>query len=653
MRSRAFILAVLLLASLAAAAGAIAPPWTPLGPFGGAVSHLTADPTRSGTLYATTPRGIFKTLDAGAHWTALSLDMATTPVAVDPVHPSTLYVGVLAPRLLLKSTDGGASWFPSGTGLPENNVSVAPASVTIDPSNPRRLLLDYLGTVWRSADAGASWQAASSGLPPSSSATPGEVAFAARPAGTAFATTTAGLYRSFDAGLSWQRLDHGLPAAGVLLLALAPSDPKTAYVSLAGLGLYGTADGGVSWRHVSVSSSLFNRSLAVSARSPRTLYAGTAGGLLFRSTDGGAHWSPLSGVSGVASVAFDASLPQRVYAGTGAPPLGGVSRSDDGGASWTRWNQGMTGLVTPLLAVDPGDADELWTTVGAALFHSANAGARWARVTSPSPSPLSWLAAGASGDLFATVPFTISHNQTVHDAWKSADGGASWKQVLDSASLDTLQIRVAPSDPATVYAAGFNLATGLARVYRSTDRGETWEPRPSGGTPFCGFLDLAVAPSSAAVVYVSGSRFDASSPRCEPAVLRSGDGGATWGPAGSGLPASTVVALAVDPRDPDLIYAGTFMDGVWKSADGGRTWSLASIALAGRRITRLIADDSGRLFVVVDGKVDRSDDGGVTWQGWNRGLRTSLVFSLAAAPGGPGRIHAATANGVWVVSGED
>ena len=532
---------------------------------------------------------------------------------------------------------------------------MAPASVTVDPSDPRRLLLDYLGAVWRSADAGASWQAASSGLPPSSSATPGEVAFAARPAGTAFATTTAGLYRSFDAGLSWKRLDHGLPAATVLLLALAPSDPKTAYVSLAGLGLYGTADGGASWRHVSVSLSLFNRSLAVSARSPRTLYAGTAGGLLFRSTDGGAHWSPLSGVSGVAAIAVDAALPQRIYAGIVAPPLGGVSRSDDGGVSWTRWNQGMTGLATPLLAVDPGDADELWTTVGAALFHSANAGTRWARVTSPSPSPLGRLAAGGSGDLFATIPFTsIPHGPTIHALWKSADGGASWKQVLDTDSLDTRQIRVAPSDPATVYAAGFSPASGLSRVYRSTDRGESWEPQPNGGvSSFCDFLDLEVAPSSAAVVYVSGSRYVAATHRCDPAVLRSGDGGATWSPAGAGLPPGTVLALAVDPRDPDRVYAGTFVDGVWKSADGGRTWSLASIALAGRKITGLIADPAGRLFVVVDGKVDRSDDGGVNWQGWSRGLRTSLIFSLAADPDGSGRIHAATANGVWVVSGTD
>ncbi len=353
------VLLCLLAAALASAAQALPPPWTPLGPFGGTVSHLTADPLHSGTLYATTDSAIFKTVDGGAHWTTSLLVRTSAAVTVDPVHPSTLYVGLPLSPSLLKSTDGGATWLASDLGLPVPSTLVSPGIVTVDPSDPRRLLLAYLGTMWRSTDAGASWQRAASGLPPASSVDlVFEVAFAARPAGTAFTATSAGLYRTFDAGLSWKRLDHGLPVGFISSLALAPSDPKTVYVA-EGSGLYRTADGGASWQHVSTPPG----ALTVSPHSPRTLYAGFYSGHLFRSTDGGAHWSTLSGVSDVASVAFDAD-PQRVYAGVFSLPLGGVVRSDDGGASWMRQSQGMTGLATPMLTVDPSDPDRLWTTAG-------------------------------------------------------------------------------------------------------------------------------------------------------------------------------------------------------------------------------------------------------------------------------------------------
>src|SRR5579884_2676172 len=107
MLAKRAVLVLLCLLTLAAAvaAGEVPPPWIPLGPFGGVVSHLTADPTHSGTLYATTDSAIFKTVDGGAHWTTSLLARTTAAVTVDPVHPSTLYVGLPLSPSLLKSTD--------------------------------------------------------------------------------------------------------------------------------------------------------------------------------------------------------------------------------------------------------------------------------------------------------------------------------------------------------------------------------------------------------------------------------------------------------------------------------------------------------------------------------------------------------------------
>jgi photosystem II stability/assembly factor-like uncharacterized protein len=642
-------LAVLLLA-LAPAARALPPAWAPLGPFGGFVQALTADPRQSGTVYATTPSGIFKTVDGGASWTAISLEQPTSAVAVDPSHPSTLYVGIYGGALLLKSTDGGATWAPSGRGLIPPQYRSGPGIVAIDPARPSRLLLTFASVLYRSTDAGASWQPVNGALP----SAPVTVAFAARPAGTAFTTTFAGdLYRTPDAGLSWKKLTRGLPARPAIdLLALAPSDPETLYAYAAGSGLYRSANGGDSWSQVSGPSDLFNGGLFVSPGSPRTLYAGPFNSPLYRSTDGGAHWAALSGVMDVASLAFDAAAPRRIYAGSTVPPLAGVWRSDDDGASWTRRSQGMTGLAAPLLAADPQAPDRLWTTVGAALFRSDNGGTRWARARSASDSFLSALAVGASSDLFAGVPFQIPRGPVEYSTFKTPDGGASWKLVLDYLHVDVLQIVAAPSDLATIYLKGLHPGGAIQEIYRSTDNGETWEQRAAfDPASNCGLEDLAVAPSSAMVLYLATGRFNAATSGCERSVIRSGDGGATWTAADAGLPDLGVVPLAVDPADPGRVYAGTAGDGVWKSADGGQSWSRAG--LAGQSVFVLLAAAPDRVYAVAGNRVFRSDDGGATWQARSRGLRVQGISALVADPGDPRRIYAATTNGVWALTETD
>jgi uncharacterized protein (TIGR03437 family) len=62
---------------------------------------------------------VFKTIDAGAHWTDISGNLPDLPVnslAVDPDLPDTLYIGTDAG--VLATTNGGTSWSSAGNGLP-------------------------------------------------------------------------------------------------------------------------------------------------------------------------------------------------------------------------------------------------------------------------------------------------------------------------------------------------------------------------------------------------------------------------------------------------------------------------------------------------------------------------------------------------------
>ncbi len=652
MPAKRAVLVFLCLLALATSAQAVPPPWMALGPFGGGVRSLAADPTNPNTLYAATAQGIFRTTDGGSSWITLYTQEVTSNVAVDPAHPSTLYAGASG-SILIKSTDGGASWTPSNSGLPFQQ-GFAPTSVQIDPADPRRLLLVHIQRLWRSVDAGASWQRVD--LQPGSSQflEVSAVAFAARPAGTAFAATAGGLYRSSDGGASWKLAGHGLPVEEVTAVAVAPSDPKTVYASSLS-GVFRSVDGGFSWTRVTADVRVAIAGLAVSPRSPRTLYGISAVQTLSRSTDGGAHWTALSGVSDVTSVAFDRAAPATVYAGIShlhsfvPHPFAGVLRSDDGGASWTDRNQGITAIPVSSVAVDPGQPDQLWAT-GFTLFHSANRGVRWVRAPTPQDKP-GLVAVGASSVLFAIAPHLEGPHGPLFDLlWRTSDGGAAWSLSLNTDAV--LAFQIAPSDLSTAYAVGPGVFPS-EELFRSTDDGAHWDPRTSSPLPFNAAEELAVAPSSASVLYLWGFLRDPPTPQRSLALLRSDDGGATWTDVTAGLPAVTSLALAVDPGDPHTVYAGT-SEGIWKSTDGGGTWALAGSGLVHRTINQILSPLPGRLYAIVDGdRIFRSDDGGDTWRQWIRGLRTSAVSSLVADPSDPRRIYAATANGVWTLTETD
>lgn len=168
-------------------------------------------------------------------------------------------------------------------------------------------------------------------------------------------------------------------------------------------------------------------------------------------------------------------------------------------------------------------------------------------------------------------------------------------------------------------------------------------------------------------------------------VWRTDDGGATWTPLTSGLPTHAIGAIAVDPTNDDIVYAGTgeanyanhsrYGLGLYKSTDGGATWEQhAEATFGGRTFAKLIIDPTNtqRLFAAIGraggfpelaaGKghpdatgergIYRSLDGGVTW------VRLSLPnlagTDIAMDPADPdllyagiGRIFGATTNGVY------
>ncbi|MFL6236664.1 MAG: WD40/YVTN/BNR-like repeat-containing protein, partial [Thermoanaerobaculia bacterium] len=470
---------------------------------------------------------------------------------------------------------------------------------------------------------------------------------------------------SNDGALSWRPASQGLPYGTVSALAVAPSDPRTVYASVDNgvhEGVFRSKNGGASWQATAGPPLPVPQgrvlALAVSPQAPATVWAGTDPSGLFRSTDGGAHWTA-AGLppqeQRVPAIAVAPSSPGLLYAGVTAQrmDLGGVYASADGGASWMRRNQGLAGLDARAVAVPPGSPGVIFAGLsGPGLFRSGNSGKRWARVALPGPSlPVN----GIPLVDFEIAPSSVStfYALALSWLWRSTDAGASWTEAFAPLSGPFLQfLRVDPADPSRLWGGSF----------KSTDGGETWVPLTTPGVLWCQILDLQFAPSSPSTLYVAGAKLDSTTTGCkftQASLFRSTDDGATWTEADAGLGAHSVTALAVDPLDPRLLYAGTggsFIysgNGVWKSTDGGGAWARAGDELQGRTITAVAVSPLSVAWAATGGSVFRGADGGATWSDRTDGLQAVTIYKLLIDPADPRRVYAATSSGVWVLEETD
>lgn len=596
-------------------------------------------------------------------------DLSVGALAVAPSNPSVVYLGSgeggydgdFVPGIgLLKSTDGGETW-----ALPGSVLSPIFYRILVHPANADELVVGTGAGGFRSVDGGATWTSVISHADygdvadlvrdPADANVLYAVTFCPRGGCT---HRSAHVLRSADGGVTWSDRSAGLPSTEVgpderTSIAIAPQNPQILYAArglrdLFDTGsllahIYKTTDAGMTWTDLTSvpngyfgDQSYYDNAIVVSPNDPNVVISGGVG--YVRTGDGGSAFSQAFAGSVVHPDCHDL---RYIGATLWIANDGGIWTSDDDGKTATSHNDGLVTRQFYTLASDPSRPERLvGGTQDNGTLQRLDAGTAWRSLE------------GGDGIGCAIHPLSPEI------AWMSFQGGSIERtSAAGAANPRVVSVKppfdddervpfltivlLDPREPQTLY-------TGSWRLWKSRDLGETWQPLPvttvdgSSWSSKDTIRAIAVPAAGSPVVLVA---------KGTGVVFRSGDGGQTWS-AVLGLPAQVVTHLEIDPRDPSIAYAclaTTSGPSLYKSADGGRTWtpSASGLPAFAAQVLRVDPTDSRILYCGTDVGVFRSTDAGASWSRVGAALPSSSVHDILISADGALLRVATHGRGVW------
>lgn len=331
------------------------------------------------------------------------------------------------------------------------------------------------------------------------------------------------------------------------------------------------------------------------------------------------RWTQTNGpwLEYIRRIRFDPDDPQTLIASSNTGS--GVVKSTDGGRTWQEISNGVSPMNVFGLALDPTDKNTMY-------------------------------AGTANGRVYVTT-----------------DGGSAWQLLWQYTEVDDAiwTLEVDPTDRDRLFA-GMGDYTGCdGRVYRSEDRGLTWDkvldtdPADDWDKGFISSLTFdPITPTTLYVTTGIGDWCGGGNPG-DPnpvgfGVYKSLDSGDSWSPINTGLEDLTVSHLVVDPTNTQTLYAGvgcvddniTLPGNVFKSTDGGASWQRLDVS-PNFPVTRvaLHPDDPQKVYAMGYGGVFLSEDGGEHWSRLDERFKAAVYtffYEHVFAPDDPDTTYVGT-----------
>jgi len=632
--------------------------WTPLTdnqPFF-STGCITIDPNNSSSIWLGTGEnvggrhigighGIYHSLDGGKSWNDMGLKKSEhiSKIIIHPNDSNIIWVASQGPlwssggeRGLFKSTDGGKTW----NNKLEINKWTGVTDLVIDPTNPDILYA-------------ASWQrhrnvaALMDGGP-----------------GTA-------MYKSTDGGDNWIEINNGLPRSnmGKIGLAISPIDPTVLYIAVEldrrNGAVYKSTDSGGSWKKMSDTVSggtgpHYYQELIASPHVFDKIYLMNVRVLV--SDDGGKNFSQMRESqkhSDNHSLTFKENDPNYMLIGTD----GGIYESFDDSKNW-KYVSNLPLTQFYKLAVD--DAEPFYNIYGGTQDNNTQGGPSRTFKRNGISNDDWYVVLGGDGHQPATEP----GNPDIMYA-QSQQG---YVNRIDVTSGEAVNIRphegidepyerfnwdapilVSQHDPKRLY-------FGTQRVWRSENRGDSWNPISKdltkneerlalpimgGVQSFDNAWDVYAMSTYNTITSLSESKTNENvlyAGTDDGIIQNTTDGGNTWNRMTvdklPNVPSSAFVNdIKVDLFDENTAYVsldnhkfGDYTPYLYKTTNGGKKWtSIVNGIPDGTLIWRLVQDhiNPNLLFLGTEYGVYISLNQGEKWHKFSNGLPTISIRDLA------------------------
>lgn len=604
--------------------------------------------------------GVFKSTDAGKTWqpAGLAETHSISEIIVSPGDPNVVYASsmghVFVPdpnRGVFKSTDGGKTW----KKILFVDDKTGAIDLIMDPGHPAVLyaaMWQAQRTAWgltsggpgsglyKTTDGGEHWTnlTHNPGLPQGVLGRIGVTLVANHP-DTLYAIFQAedgGVFRSDDAGKTWKKVNDEAKlrqrAFYYMALFADPKDANTVYAPQVD-ALWVSHDGGRTWTKLRAPHG-DHHALWINPSDTSILLEGNDGGATV-STDGGKTWSTEHNqpTGQFYHVNLDDQFPFHIYgAQQDEGSFEGPSATAEGAIPLGDWKSVAFGEST-FTVPQPGDPNITYGSGYYSIFVKQNL--KTGQMESVSPWPL--YKSGASSaelkDRFGwTHPILFSRADpkvlftAAQYVFRSDDDGLTWTRISPDLTRNEPSTEAPSGGPidldqtgAEVYPEVYSLAVspldgnllwagsddGLVHV--TTDGGKNWQLVTPPGLPDCAVSSIEPSHTSRDTAYLTAWRYMWDDFR--PYVYETTDLGQHWTAITDGLPDNEFAfAIRQDPKDPQLLFLGTFST-VYVSFNGGEHWQpltlnlppaeVRDIAINTRQGDVVIATH-GRAFWVLD-----------------------------------------------------
>ena len=629
------------------------------------ISFVKGDENEQDKLFIGAPvGGIWQKNYETDGWDILSEELTNvgvTDIYIDPDNPQTIYIlsgdayaSVTSSIGVLKSTNGGESWEPTGLSHEEYSSRYY-FKLEVPPSKKNVMLVAGNSGIERSSDYGETWENVLN-TDDFSDLIFHPVYDSIVYASANFSSSTEiRFYKSSDWGATWH--DYSIPnvssvAISRTALAVSEDEPDFVYLLAADAfggfgGIYRSEDVGVTFQRIAGSPNILNSNLsgvggqgnydlalAVNPANAMEVYVG--GFYIYKSEDGGRNFSRINrwqyNDPGLPYVHADIHTldfyDNILYTGCD----GGIFRSEDLGSSWRDLSAGLDISQFYRIGLDPNDESVI---IGGTQDNGANIryNDQWWHIYGA--DGMEALVDHTDGDIvYQSVQFgRINKFSSKGLEFEGAIAGP-WN-VGSGAWVTPYQMD--PEDHEVLYA-------GYENVMKTTNGGGVWVPISDFRSSSL-IRDLQVAETDPDYIYVTNGDN----------LMLTKDGGNNWVSIHSGLPLETISRIAVSKNNPEVVWVtlGGFSEGekVYQSFNAGRQWKNISEGLPNIPTNCIVhqKNTENQLYVGTDIGVFERKYGDSEWKFYSDGLPGVIINELEIHEAG-GKLRAATfGRGTWEI----